>query len=463
MAESLESVIEAVRDRVEPTAAERDRLERVAEQVTARAREAIADLPVSADVLRVGSTARDTWLADDRDIDVFVRFPSTISRDELERYGLAVGRQVLPDGREEFAEHPYVSGTVDGFDVDLVPCYRIETATEARTAVDRTPFHTAHVQSVLTPRLASDVRVAKQFLTGCGIYGSDLRTRGFSGYLTELLVIEYDGFVAFARAVADWRPPVRLDPADHGVRQFDAPLVVIDPTDPERNVAAVLTEGNVARLQHHARLLLAAPAASAFTADEPNPLSETAVRDHIDARGTTPIALTCPRPTVVEDQLYPQLEKSLSGICDALDRAGLEILRRAGFVDESGDRLVFFAELASPERPSVERHAGPPVHVRSHAERFYDQYKDDGDVYGPFIAGDRYVVERPREWTHVREWMTSTRLFDVAHGPDVADALRADRSAHVGSEVAALVDSPTVARALSAYFDPTPCHPDSSP
>jgi len=35
----------------------------------------------------------------------------------------------------------------------------------------------------------------KQFMKGIGVYGSELRRRGFSGYLTELLVINYGSFL----------------------------------------------------------------------------------------------------------------------------------------------------------------------------------------------------------------------------------------------------------------------------
>ena len=106
--DDLEAVLSRVRDRAVPEPEERERLRAVATELVERAREAIADLPVEADVVQVGSTARGTWVSGDRDIDLFVRFDADLDRTELEEYGLAVGHAVLPDGHEEFAEHPYV-------------------------------------------------------------------------------------------------------------------------------------------------------------------------------------------------------------------------------------------------------------------------------------------------------------------------------------------------------------------
>ncbi|PSP54951.1 CCA tRNA nucleotidyltransferase [Halobacteriales archaeon QS_1_67_19] len=464
--EGFEAVATAVRERIDPDDSERARMDEAAAALTERAEDAIETLPVEADVTQVGSTARGTWISGDRDIDLFVRFPADLDREDLESYGLEVGHAVLPEGREEYAEHPYVTGEFEGFDVDLVPCYRVEAATEIQSAVDRTPFHTEYLDARLDADLAGEVRLFKQFLKGIGAYGSDLRTEGFSGYLTELLVLEHGGFRETVEAAAEWRPPVRFDPEDHGRVEFDDPLVVVDPTDPERNVAAVLSADNLARLQHYARELLADPREELFGSESADPLAPEDVREHVRARGTTPIAMRFPAPDVVEDQLYPQLRKSLAGVRDELDRRGFEPLRTTTFAD---DEAVLFVELAVAERPGVERHEGPPVHVREHAEEFYGKYADDQsssspatqsqdaddpDAYGPFIDGDRYVVERDREFETAAAFLESEAAFDVALGAHVESSLKDGYDVLVGADVAELADQ--FGAELADYFDPQP-------
>jgi tRNA nucleotidyltransferase (CCA-adding enzyme) len=454
MAETFDEVVAAVRERVEPDADERERLESVVATLRERAEAAIADLPVEADVVQVGSTARDTWLAGDRDVDLFVRFPTDLPREDLERFGLEVGHAVVPDGREEYAEHPYVHGEVEGFAVDLVPCYAVDAPTDIQSAVDRTPFHTRYLAERVDADLAGEVRVTKRFLTGIGVYGSDLRTRGFSGYLTELLVLEHGGFRPLVEAAADWHPPVAFDPEGHGDLEngstFDDPLVVVDPTDPDRNVAAVCSAAALARFQHYARELLADPCESLFESREPDPLDPAAVRETFAGRATTPVALAFDRPDIVDDQLYPQLEKSLDGLRGELDRRGFDVLRAATFAD---DTAVLLFELAVAERPRVERHEGPPVHVRDHAAGFFEAYEDRKDVYGPFVDGDRYVVERDREFTTAEAFLTSEAVSDVALGADIADAV-GDADLLVGPAVATLAGE--FGTELAAYLDPSP-------
>jgi len=452
MSDEFDAVLEDIRERVDPGPGERERLQAVVDELTTEIETAITDLPIEADVVQVGSTARGTWIAGDRDVDLFVRFPADLPREELEAYGLQIGRQVFPEGREEYAEHPYVVGQRGGFDVDLVPCYAVADATQIQSAVDRTPFHTEYLNEHLDDDLTGDVRVCKQFLTGIGVYGSDLRTRGFSGYLTELLVLECGGFRPFVEAAADWHPPVKIDPEDHGRATFDDPLVVIDPTDPERNVAAVCSESNVARLQHYARELLADPRVDLFLPAERDPLDTDAVAAAFEKRETTPVALVFETPDLVEDDLYPQLRKSLAGIVSLLDREGFDVLRSDLFADD--ERAVLLAELEVLERPAVARHEGPPVHVRQHAEGFFGRYESDETVTGPFIEGDRYVVEREREHTTAAALLDSGAVFEVALGTHVESTMANDYDVLPGEEVATLAEDFGVE--LADYLDPRP-------
>ena len=444
---SFESVVDEVRDRVVPDGSEVEALQSAVDALTERADAAIADLPVAAETRLVGSTARGTWLAGDRDIDLFVLFPPDLDRSELKRYGLEVGHATLPNGHEEFAEHPYVKGTYRGFDVDCVPCYAVEDAGDIRSAVDRTPFHTAYLAERIEP-FADDVRVAKAFLSAIGTYGSDLRTKGFSGFLTELLVLTYGGFRPFIEAAADWTPPVRFDPESHGGRSFDDPLVVIDPTDPGRNVAAVCSARNVARTIHYARRLSAAPRLELFERRDPEPLSAADVRAALEERGTAPVAVRFPTPDIVDDQLYPQLEKSLAGLESALDRAGFDPIRSTCFAD---DDAVLFVECSVTKRPKVTRHRGPPVGVKKHAEAFYESYSGD-DAVGPYIddAG-HYIVERERTARTPAE-LVDEKLFDVSLGPHVESALETRYELLAGEELAALSDP--FGSELAGYFDP---------
>lgn len=451
MSDAVEDVLADIAESVTPDAEERTAMWTAVEELTAATESAIEDRGIDADVLHVGSTARDTWLAGDRDIDLFLQFPNGTDRDTLTDAGLAIGRAVLDDGAANYAEHPYIAGTHDGFDVDIVPCLDVPAASEAETAVDRTPFHNDHVADRLDEELAADIRAAKHLLSNIGSYGSDLKTRGFGGYLLELLVLEFDGLSELLEAVATWQPPVRIDPADHGARSFDDALVMIDPTDPHRNVAAVTSTHQIARLQHYARRFLADPAPEVFSRPRNDPITEAGLSTALEDRGTEVNALVFERPDMLDDQLWPQLRKTHGGIRDELDRLGFDIVRSS--ILETDDRLALVFECGVAKRPRIERHAGPPVSMAEHAQRFVESYAD-AEVYGPFIDDDRYVVERERELRTPRSFLTSDRLFEVRIGDQLEPVLESGYEVHRGEELAALL--PAFGEALAAYFDPAP-------
>jgi tRNA nucleotidyltransferase (CCA-adding enzyme) len=172
MKNELTRVQMEVMKRIRPSRDERDSLHRVTQQVISAIQSAINARSLKATVEVIGSAARDTWISGDcegdRDIDIFIGFDITTPRDDLERYGLEIGKEIAVQGYDIcYAEHPYVKARYDGFTIDVVPHYIIENTNQLLSAVDRTPFHQRYVSEHLSGR-QDDVRLLKQFLKGAG-------------------------------------------------------------------------------------------------------------------------------------------------------------------------------------------------------------------------------------------------------------------------------------------------------
>ena len=189
---------EDVLSTLRPTKQERDHVCGLAQRLLASIEQS-----GKAEGMVVGSIARHTWLRGDRDLDVFMLFDPSLSREELELQGLALARSIAgaytDKYHEKYAEHPYINANIDDVDVDLVPCYKVDSATRIQSAVDRTPFHTRYITDKING-LIDDVLLLKRFAKAGGIYGSDQMTEGFSGYLCELLVLHYGGFTPLLEA-----------------------------------------------------------------------------------------------------------------------------------------------------------------------------------------------------------------------------------------------------------------------
>jgi tRNA nucleotidyltransferase (CCA-adding enzyme) len=151
--------------RIRPSLDERDRLHQVKQHVISAAQSAINARRLKATVEVIGSAARDTWISGDcegdRDIDIFIGFDITTPREDLERYGLEIGKEIAVQGYDIcYAEHPYVKARYGGFTIDVVPYYIIENTNQLLSAVDRTPFHQRFVSEHLSGR-QDEVRLLK--------------------------------------------------------------------------------------------------------------------------------------------------------------------------------------------------------------------------------------------------------------------------------------------------------------
>jgi tRNA nucleotidyltransferase (CCA-adding enzyme) len=385
---------------------------------------------VSLQPILVGSAARGTWLAGDHDLDVFLGVPPGGDLTAA----LELARLASPDHEEKYAEHAYVHARMDGFEVDLVPCYLVEDASHLESAVDRTPFHTRYVSRRI-PGREDDVLLLKQFMKGVDVYGSELKTGGFSGYLAELLVLCYGSFVEVLQAAAAWRPGQRLDPEGHGTARHDEPLIMVDPVDPGRNVAAALSLDRMLQFAWAARSFLAKPALDFFFASSLNPLSDEELAAQINARGTMPILLEFAAPDVVEDVLYPQLRKAEGSVRALLERGGFSLLRSD--VSTYRDRAGLLFEMEVWQLPSACRRIGPPVWQADHVARFLAAHPHP--LSGPYIDNGRAVVEEARSYTRARD-LLAAEAAGLSLGKHLSASIRAGHNIYEGLDLLGIRD-----------------------
>ena len=374
----------------------------------------------------VGSAARGTWVRGDRDLDLFLLYPPEMDRDALERDGLALARAValeFGDGyREKYAEHPYINATVDGIDVDLVPCYRVASAAEIQSAVDRTPFHTRYVTARIGG-LVDDVLLLKRMAQAGGVYGSDQMTEGFAGYLCELLVLYYGSFRGVLEGASGWRPGVVIDLEGHAAKRFEEPLVVVDPVDPNRNVSASVSLSRMMEFVELARAYLDGPSTAFFERRSLPPIGRDDFSARLAARGTALYAVRFPTPNLIEDIVVPQLRKSLDGLVQLLGRHEFAVNRADA--EMGPDHCLLLFELLVDTLPPVARHPGPPLWNRENAERFREKYAQPNTaIAGPFIEDGRYIVEVPRRFCHAGDLLGSDAALQVSLGKHVRRALK---------------------------------------
>jgi tRNA nucleotidyltransferase (CCA-adding enzyme) len=377
-----------------------------------------------------GSAARGGFLSDRVDIDLFLLFPPDLPRADLERGGLALAKAILPQHEQRYAEHPYLRGTFEGFQVDAVPGYAVTDGAHPQSAVDRTPFHQAYLETRETPELLDQIRLAKQFLRALGVYGSEARTGGFSGYLVELLVLKFGSFRGLLEAARSWRPPVRLAHAAGAAPRVpeDIALILDDPVDPARNVSSALTAQNLARFVLAAGAYLEHPSTEAFEVEPVVTFDQAAGLAATAARGTHVMVLLLPRLDLVDDILYPQLRRAERGLREAAERWGFQPIGTGVGADPT--HLVLALEVAHGRLPAVRVRDGPPVGM-DRVGSFLEKWRaaDAGTLQGPYVRPDgTLAVETLREHRGIESLVTA-ELPQLALGQDLRKRI-GDARAH---------------------------------
>ena len=376
---------------ISPSLDQRESVKSVSIELMGRVKQAVLETGIDLKVKLVGSVAKDTYIFRP-DIDIFILFPITTTPNDFVKVGLWIGNQVIK-GEERYAEHPYIHGFFHGFEVDIVPCYAIMDPVGLISAVDRTPFHTEYIAARLRESQKDQVRLLKQFMKGVGVYGAESKVRGFSGYLVELLILKYGSFRSALKEASIWKEGTTLAIDEFGESLFKTPLIFYDPVDPNRNVASALSIDAFARFVHACQEYLKMPREAFFFPKPRRAWNIDEMRDSMLERGTRLLGLRIPRPQMIDDNLYPQVNKSLEGVKRILEENDFTVLDAISCVNEG--RITFIFELQTDELPSLKKHRGPPVWV-DQSERFLEKWKDSPFGY-PYIDGGRWFanVRRP--------------------------------------------------------------------
>ena len=468
MAPLLEEIRAEVLRRVTPSSEERKRVLELAEELEQRVRAAAEEVEVEAEVKVEGSVAKDTWLSGEPDIDIFMRVPTTMPREALGTICLEIARRAAKGFKqvERFAEHPYLESIINDVRVNIVPCYRVKRGRWI-SATDRTPFHTDYIKPLLNEQLQGEVRLLKKFMKGIGVYGAEIRVGGFSGYLCELLTLHYGSFDETLRSITDWRERRIIDHEGHykgrenEVKKiFEEPLVVVDPVDRGRNVAAAVRKERLDELIVAAREFLKSPHLRFFYPEKEEAFDAERLVQAITTRGSTIVFVKFGRVKAVPDVLWGQLYKSQRSLRKMLQQHDFNILRDCAWSDEEDLNVLIF-EVERRLLPPIKKHLGPPIEKRRECEKFLRKHLEaPHTISGPRVEGGRWVVEIQRKYTDIVD-LLDVKLKDGGRHIGVADlisqAIANTLEILVNKEVLGLYSaSPEFAKFLTQYLEGKP-------
>jgi tRNA nucleotidyltransferase (CCA-adding enzyme) len=346
----LEEILERAKHIVVPSSKEIEALDTVAKSVLRKTEVAARKHDEIRDVFLGGSYAKHTWLPGEADIDIFIRFDVNVPEESFERIGLRVGREATrgyPQGKM-FSQHPYTEADVDDVKINIVPCYAV-AARKWKSAADRSPFHVELVRENLNEEQRLEVRLLKKFMKSVGVYGAEIETEGFSGYVAEVLVIKHGSFMEVLRSFAS------LERASE-----EKLLRLPDPVDENRDLARAISNENIAKFVLAVRAFLNNPSLRFFSGVSGK--KRTGLERYV-------VAVRFSHPKLSEDILWGELKRTMRHLKRHAEQNGFR-LTRATVASDNGTRSAFLMIPESGTLSELEERVGPSVEMRKESDEF---------------------------------------------------------------------------------------------
>jgi tRNA nucleotidyltransferase (CCA-adding enzyme) len=317
--------------------------------VLERTKRASAGYSEVKDIVLGGSFAKGTWLPGHADIDIFVRIDTATSMSRFEEVGLSVGAKAMrgyPRGKK-YAQHPYTEATVEGLKINIVPCYAVKEK-QWKSAADRSPFHIRLVRR-LPEEQKTQVRLLKQFMQAIGVYGAEIETQGFSGYVAEVLVMRHETMLGVLRYFAQFE-------RHSDERRFSLP----DPVDSSRDLAVAVSGEKLGTMILASREFLRKPCNAYFVRMRGQ--ARPSLRDVV-------VSVVFTHSRLSEDTLWGELRKTMKHILRHIEARGFRIARaQAASNNSNSSAFLFIPECA--DLPPLQQRGGPTVDLLKETRSF---------------------------------------------------------------------------------------------
>jgi tRNA nucleotidyltransferase (CCA-adding enzyme) len=359
----------------EPSLAEVKRISRIANE----ARDLVSNYR-SSKIIEVtfgGSFAKGTWLKGDTDIDIFVKIDESVDTEEFESLGKRIGIESLRRYRPymRYSDHPYVEAFIKGVRINVVPCYNVKMG-NWKSAADRSPFHTEYVKDNLNNEMIRHIRLLKRMLKSINVYGAEIATNGFSGYVIEVLILKYCSLPSLLQAISDIKKEgnvFSINSVDEDViKTFASPLVIIDPVDPRRNLGTAISNESVGKFVLAARRFLQKSSLDFFIKGK---------------RYDRPHEEIYPNLLVIEfghnprspDIIWGQLKRSLDALSKQLELVGFKVIKSTCITDEKRSAAFIFLLDSIFLSPYTEK-IGPEVFRKKETIDFISKNSKIGNL-----------------------------------------------------------------------------------
>lgn len=336
-----------------------------------------------------GSFAKGTNLKNDTDIDIFILIDKKVSESRFEGIAMDIGFKSLSKytPRTRFSEHPYVEGFVRKnkaqcpVRINIVPCYAVEKG-NWKSAADRSQYHTEYMTKNLTKDQKDQVRILKKFLKTIGIYGAEMLISGFSGYVSEVLVLKYNTFKDVLANISnlDKRETVISTHENKAIdkAKFHSPIIIIDPIDENRNLGAAISAESLSKFIMASRTFLKHPSMYFFNFQQSiNKVTKVVADQTKSDILSNLIVIKFHYSSRSPDVISGQLKKLTKAIVKQTNSFDFNIIKSQCYIKDECNLALIVLLLEFKKLPSYVVNKGPDIFMKDEVSNFIKKNKNN--------------------------------------------------------------------------------------
>ena len=365
--------LEQIKEEIKP---EKGTIKEV-DEVVSRINKLLKKAGLKAICKKGGSIAKETFLKDDYDVDLFAIFDKKYKEKDISKLLAKAIKSLKPKKVHGSRDYYQIYQIKNNLLFEIVPVLNVKNYKEIQNVTDMSPLHVSYVNKNANKKLKDDIRLAKLFCKAQGVYGAESYIKGFSGHIIDILIIHYKGFINLLKAASKWKDQTIIDPKKHyddplfeiNTSKTRGPLIIVDPIQPNRNAAAAMGKDKYNIFRNAAKEFLKKPSENFFIKKSINleGLKKRAKNNYL-------IVLDVKAKKGKEDVVGSKLRKVFDYIEKSLKNNEFKLIFSDWEWNKKEKAKFYF--IIKKERLSKEvLHPGPPLDRKEHVLLFKKLYK----------------------------------------------------------------------------------------
>lgn len=346
-----------------------------------------------------GSGAKGTWLKT-FDADIFVLFNYKKYQDKSDKLS-EILEKILKRKFKIIRLHgsrDYFQIKKEGFTFEIVPILGISNSKQAKNITDVSPLHSKWVAR--HKKLANEMKLMKQLCKANGIYGAESHIQGFSGYVCEILAVNYGSFLSVMKNAAKWETKVIIDVEKYykkdevfrvlNTSKLISPLIVIDPVQKDRNASAALSAEKFEAFKIAAKNFLKNPSEKSF-------LEQDLYEKFTAKQGKNTLIIVKAKPLQGKiDVVGSKLLKAYEFLLKEAEKNSFKIIDSSWEWKKNEDASFYFI-FSKKQLSSLVELEGPPLSMKDHVVNFKKLHKKTSIKKGKIFAAEKRKFLKPEQ------------------------------------------------------------------